>query len=519
MCRKEPLVSWKRLALLSLLALTLTGYRFGTGDHVTQFPSVLHFFDPQLYTTDFPLQMIFPPYLKIGLHVVLFSLARFLHVPVEYVYFFTHALVFLAFFWISKKLLYVLGLTIPEIFWGLLFLPFWAVFTPSLSHFQILVSHLVPYQCAVPLTLAGLYFFLKSRFFLSSILLGLAFLVHQQIGLLSFAAFNLGLLGEKLSSPKKFLKNLLPFQLPFLIVFGGYFFFLQTRGSHQGYPWFDPSWGQELLQMVRVRVPHHLLFSYARIGEIIFVGVMVLFVISYLKGLDQGEKPARRMCLIGLGFLMIMALGAFFTEVYPLPAAFALYPLRGDVFLRLMAYFLLVHWGSKALKDLSFPPLVKRIFRSSFFWAGLCLTLLFLGPHIRLHLPRKEVVRLCACVQEKTPRESFLLAPPTLKGVRLYCQRSVFVSWKAHGLFFRPAVAKEWFHRLTLLCALKDPLSCEGKECLALCRKNFSLLPLEDLLALSKEYKINYLLLERRPRKGLSPVCETEHLALYPIDP
>ena len=505
---------------MALSALSLTGYRFGTGDHVTQFPSVLHFFNPQLYQKDLPLQMIFPPYLKVGLHVVLFSLARFLHLPVEYVYLFVHLGVFVAFFWVSQRLLGLLRVSPRGVFWGLVGLVLWAVYAPSVSHFQILVSHLVPYQFVLPLALGAFYLFLRERLWSASLLLGLSFLVHQQIGLLFFVSLLAGLVLEALFFDLRYLKGLVPLSLPFSLVFSSYFVFLQTRGSHQGYPWFDATWGEELLRMVKFRVPHHLLLSYAKPWEIGFVLLLALLVLLVLKkeALRAENRPLRRICFVCLALLGLLGVGSFFSEVYPLPVALGLYPLRSDVLLRVLSFFLLVY-----LLDRKFPrprflpwPPSPRLWM---LWGVLLVLFFFLGPHVRPFLPPKQVVRLCKCVQEKTPQRALILAPPALKGVRLYCERSVWVSWKAHGLFFSPSVAREWFRRVLLLCQLDEDSACEGRACLALCRKNFSALSEKFLWGLSKGQDIDYLLLEKGKIKGSRPLCETEDLALYEVRP
>jgi len=104
----KKIVSKKELGLIflaSLLSLSLSGYRFGTGDHLSQFPSVLYFFDHSLYQKDFPYQMIFPPYLKVGLHIVLFSSANLTKLPVEFYYFAVFVLILFLFFLANLYLL------------------------------------------------------------------------------------------------------------------------------------------------------------------------------------------------------------------------------------------------------------------------------------------------------------------------------------------------------------------------------------------------------------------------------
>ena len=499
------------LFVASIWALSLTGYRFGSGDHLSQFPSVLHFFDPTLYVRDFPYQMIFPPYLKVGLHIFLFSLARFLFLPVEVLYFLVFFLILLGFFGANFLILKWSGLKTPEIELSLYFLPLFAIFYPSISHFSVLGDILVPYQFVLPFLLLAIYLFLRQRFIGASLLVSFSFLVHQQLGLIVFISLFLTLFLSSFLKNEKDIKAWLSFFGPFFIVFCFYFLILQFLGSHKSYPWFDPYWGQELLEMVRFRVSHHLLLSYTNLKEKLSFMILVILVLWGL--FSHRENPSFILGLIGINFLVLMFLGWLFSEVYPLPVVLNLYLFRSDVLLRLVAFYLaLILMKFKKIFILNLLSL-KGL---RFFLIFLSIPFFFLGPHLRFSFPaRNPIFQIGRCIQAQTPKESLILASPAIKGLRLYSKRSVVASFKSHGLFFSPDIAREWFRRMKILCDLPPDFSCLGKECLELCKKNFSHFSSHKILELGALFEVDYILVSNEMTLDLPKICEVKGLILY----
>jgi len=302
---------------------------------------------------------------------------------------------------------------------------------------------------------------------------------------------------------------------PFGAIFTAYFVFMQFLGSHQGYPWFDHDWGLKLLEMARFRVPHHLLLlASARVkyiaGFLVCICVICYLVFFYFRS----DKSILRLFLVAMGLLLLVPLGIIFTEIYPLPVAFNMYLFRGDVFIRLIAFYIFIVFLDRRF-NLNLDPGALRMT-----YAGLIVVsaaLASLPGHLQLTIPENEIVRISRCIDSETPVDAFIIAPPDLKGVRFYSRRSVFASWKAHGLFLMPPIATEWYRRMQLLCGLNSNFSCLGKKCRKLCGKNFDNFSPEYLMGMAEHYNADYLLLRKNKALPLPEICSTEHFVVYKI--
>ncbi len=504
-----------KIFLFSLLLMAICGYRFGSEDHVSQFPSVLHLLDQHLYQQDFANQAIFPPYLKVALHALLFLTAKALNIPVEYIYFLTYFLVIYTFLAVSYLILGLLKVRQPMRELALVLLIPFAIYYPSISHFHIIKKCLVPYVFVVPICLLSIYFFLQERFSVSSLFLSFAFLVHQQIGLILFFALSFSFITYPLfiNKWKRPLKTAsIWWFLPFLVIFIGYFIFIQEFGSHRGYPWFDPSWGQELSKMVKFRVPHHLLLSYTKPNYLI--GFTLSIMVTYYLGIFhlRESRPVTILCLISAGLLILIPIGYTFTEIYPLPVAFGLYLFRGDVFIRLIAFFIVIAFIDKRL-DLQ----LDRRITATIYALSLTVSLLLISftSKVRLSTTDNEVVEIARCIQDRTPVNSLILAPPDLKGLRLYSRRSVLASWKSHSLFFSEDRAREWFKRMQLLCGFNGEENCAGKKCRKECAKSFDDFSNDYLSDLTDKYNADYLIVRKNKSFQWAIICETDHFIVY----
>ena len=493
------------------LYLAIGGYRFGTGDHVSQLPTVLHFFNPHLYQTDFRLQMIFPWYVKSGLFISLAWLSRILHIPLEYVFFAVFCLVLWFFLVEVDELLALLGVERQvRTLAILLMLPFSYLF-PSISHFHLVTLRLVPYFFVLPFCLKAMCLFIRRRLVAASLLTAFVFYVHQQIGLILFGILFFVLALELFMRKVEFQETLF-FLLPFLALFGVHFVAMQMLGSYRGYPWFDHRWGVELLEMVRFRVPHHLLLSYSGWVEYLCFGVSLALALFLSLRLRPDNRAAQVLSKVAVAVLLLCAAGAFFTEVYPLPIAFGLYLFRSDVILRVIG-FLAAMVALEALVD-------SRFVKKANMWlfilgVTVAASVLFLKDNIRIFIPETELVRVSRCIKEKTPQSAFILASPAIKGLRFYSERSVFVSWKSHGLFFPPDIAREWFHRMMLLCSMEEEIPCEGTPCKKLCGKNYDNMKNARLLSIANQYGTDYLLVGTDRDLPFEKVCTSDHFILY----
>ncbi len=493
------------------LFIMIGGYRFGTGDHVSQLPTVLHFFNPQLYQTDFKLQMIMPWYVKSGLFIFLAWLSRLVHIPLEYVFFGVYCFVLCFFLLEVDELLSLLGVKNQGRRLALLLLLPFSYLYPSISHFHIVTLRLVPYFFVLPFCLKAISLLIREHLIQASLITALVFYVHQQIGLILFGLLFFVIFVDLLRH-KRGIQSLLSLTSPFLVLFGIHFLAMQWFGSFRGYPWFDHHWGQELLEMVRFRVPHHLLISYS--GWMELAGFFLAVVLAFLLGarFKPDNKAACVMSVMAVAVVLMCVIGAIFTEAYPLPIAFSLYLFRSDVILRIIGFLSAV----VLLERIAGSSYLAKLYKPLFLAGIVCAVAVFIFKgNIQIFTPKTEIVKISSCIKEKTPLKAFLLASPAIKGLRLYSERSVFVSWKSHGLFFPPDVAREWFHRMRLLCSMEREIPCEGTPCKKLCGKSYQKLSDERLLSIASEYGTDYLLVGTDRMFDLERVCTSDHYVLY----
>ncbi len=495
------------------LFLVVGGYRFGTGDHVSQLPTVLHYFDPRLYATDFRLQLIFPWYVKSGLFIALAWLSRLVHMPLEYLFFGFYCMAL--FFYIASvdELMGLLDIR-QEVrnIALLLLLPYSYLFV-TISHFHLVTLRLVPYFFVFPLCIKVVNLFIRQRYLLASLLTALVFYIHQQLGLITFGMLFFAILVDKVSK-RAAMHDLTATVLPFLSFFLVHAFFMQLRGSYRGYPWFDPVWGRQLLEMVRFRVPHHLLLSYSGWFEKCVFLLVAFLAVAGIRHLRKRKRASQALSNMSVGLLIACAAGVVFTEIFPLPVAFDLYLFRSDVILRVIAFV-----AFSAAMDRILPVgWVSRPSLVLFTVTAIIGTLVCIyHSNIRIFIPRTEIVSMSECIKKKTPVSAFLLASPAIKGLRLYSERSVFVSWKSHGLFFPPYVAREWFHRMKLLCQMDRGVSCQGSPCKGICGRNFRSIPEPRLLKIARDYNVGYLLVGNSRNLDYEKVCATENYVLYKL--
>lgn len=505
-----------KIFIFSLLCIGIGGYTFGKGDHVSQFPSVLHFFEPQLYQRDFINQAIFPPYLKVALHTILFWCANSLKLPVKYIYLFVYFIVIYAFFLANYLIICLISSkeNIKELF--LVFLIFISFYYPSISHFNILTDRLVPYLFVVPICLFSIYFYLTDKKFIASILISISFLIHQQIGLIIFYGISFSFLSYNIVYSKKNIKLLYDSLLwfcPFLIIFVSYFIFINVYGSHHGYPWFDVVWGDELYKMVKFRVPHHLLLSYSTLKYIIGF-LFSVFIIYFSIYNVRGNSVLIKLCFISTGLIILVPAGFVFTEIIHLPVGFAMYFFRGDVFIRLIAFYCLVALLDNRLNYKAPALYIKRFYQ---FALIIAVILVLIPGKLKISIPGNEIVEISHCITANTPSDAFILVPPDIKGVRFYSKRSVFVSIKSHSLFFNRDRAKEWFKRVILLCGV-NAQKCEGKECKKMCAENYDNMTREKFAQLSATYHIDYILVRKEKTLLDWPlICASKHFGLYEV--
>ncbi len=499
--------------VLTTLFLMIGGYRYGTGDHVSQLPTVIHFFNPLLYSTDFAHQMIFPWYVKSGLFICLAWFSRLTSIPLEYIFFAVYCLVLYLYIAWTDELLSLLGTRKSVRNLALLLLLPYSYLFSSISHFHLVTLRLVPYFFVLPFCIKAINIFLSDRYLAASIITGMVFYIHQQLGLILFGTLAFPLFLEVVRSHAS-LKDLSRLFIPFLFLFSVHFACMQLFGNYKNYPWLDPDWGGQLLQMVRFRVPHHLLLSYSGIVEktsfFLILVITILAVSISLKTYD--EKTARRISYMTAGLVLACIAGFIFTELIPLPIAFSLYLFRSDVLLRVIGFASCALLLDRMVGSGINPLVIRMLFIITAF-AGLSVCIL--KDNIRIFIPKNELVSVSKCIKENTPISAFIMASPYHKGLRLYSERSVFVSWKSHGLFFPPNVAKEWFHRMRLLCKMERNIVCQGTPCRKICQENFESLSNERLLDIADSYGIDYLLVNKTRTLPYKKVCEGNQLILY----
>ena len=477
------------LLITILYTLFLSKYSFYAVDHETQLPSILHFFDNQLFQKDFEMQFINPVSVKMLPHLFLFVIAKISHLSVSPIYFIAYIVIIYSTLLLTYKISYILTKQRSSslIVCIMLLLYERNSFLDS-SSFNIMHFQVVPYFVAVPLHLLCFYLVLQKLYLPSVFICSLLFYIHGQISMFTIIPIltTIGFSSKKLTSVVKYLLLFSILVSPMLISLTCKFNpIAETLPKHS------------ILELTMFRVPHHIFSRPWKLEVFMLIIFSIFIMLKFNKNRFKKEVSYWIYALIA-----IYISGIIFVRFIPVDFIMLLYCLRVDVFLRIFFFILL----SFSLSDVVNSILQKNIFRkySRLYLLFMVIQILLLimififsPPKFRLlkriGYPYTPLTNLTDYIKNNTPKNSLFITYPFESSFRLYAQRSTVVNFKTNPIGWGSSLQDKWMERLHDLCNVKQfqarGLSVE-KECFA----GYKALSLEDFITLCDKYGADYFL-------------------------
>jgi hypothetical protein len=504
------------LLFITALSIWVQGYQSEGSDHAIHVVFVQHYNQPELYPND-----------------------QFVTTLSHYYSFFWYAVAYIVRV-IPRDVLFLALFVIAR------FLLFHALFLLALELFQnkwvgflaclfVIATHLVVWGGSYiielsldhsgvvrPLLLYALYFFLRRKWWPSTILLGVSFNLHPMVsvyaGVMMFAAFWLLRRDER--------EGLLLPTLVCVVLCLPMALWLITSVK-------EPIANRALyVSLMRYRLWHHLSpFSWSAKLWAVY-GMLFL---AWLWSLVYAPRREVHRLVLGFwaGIGILCAIGTVGSELWPQPTVLRFHLFRSLIFAALLAFCymanLVVRLCIPARKEL--PSATHPRQAIGYFFSPQNITVLLsimliiwgtIGP--ARFLPKKrwdrgafaEWKEIQDWARRNTPASAFFLTPPYETGFRIDSQRACLVEWKdGSALIWAPNWGTgTWWPRLLAICPELEHFPHDPLETL---RTVYQQLPLRQLYALQREYGVDYCVTPRT--YSLPLVYQSETYRIYQITP
>ncbi len=490
-----------------LLYFLRFGYDYGNSDQDEVIPYVLHRMDPGLFTQDWFVNTQISDFSVRTYFVWLlnaFSLILPLWLTTLLLYVGSWLLIAAAVYKLAFHLTRDPLAASASIVAALVFTPLWTLGGNDLVHGMLVAS-----MAAWALGLWAIYHFLRGRFLIAPVLLGVACWIQALVGL------HVALLLVAIRLYRYIRREPGPNTLGGILVFGALFAL-----------WSSPAMGplvyqelfaqQEALNpepslfyiLAEFRLPHHYLpgsfyvHSYVRFGLLTVVGTGVLLSARFRRALESLPFVVRSLFFIGL----LCAFATVFTEVYPVLMIAKLQLFKMTVFAKLLFVILITgavfYWIPSSIRR----PLREIVRRPHIGLAVVTLAWVavgaaavvdrgplreWIGPFKRAAEPVGHVQNW---VDRNTTTSAIFAVPPSFSSFRSEAQRTIVINYKS--IPFNDEKMVTWFSRLTDIAPIELP-ERGSPETMAQLDSAFARLSAEDLRALADRYRFEFVV---RPR-------------------
>lgn len=513
-----------------LLYFLRFGYDYANSDQDEIIPYLLHHLDPGLFTQDwfvstqlseFSVRTYFVWLLNTFAVILPVWFTTLLLYIVVWL-FIAGAVYKLAFFFTGDQLAGV-----ASVFVALVFTPIWTLGGNDLVH-----SMLVASMVAWALSLWAIYHYLRSRFLIAPVLLGVACWMQALVGL------HIALLLVALRTIRWIRGEPGPHNLGGILVFGALFLL-----------WSSPSLGpivyQQLLArpepivngpslfyiLAEFRLPHHYLpgsfysGSYFRFGVLALLGLGSLLSVRHRRGIQRLDFILRSLLLIAL----LCLLSAVFTEFVPVLMVAKLQLFKMTVLAKLFFVILICGAVTFWLPDAIRQPIRSILLKPRWGLAVIVLVSIGLitavvktdgflhervGPFRRAEEPIGQVQ---SWVKRNTPTASIFAVPPSYSSFRSETHRTIVINYKA--IPFEDEQMIVWFDRLLDMAPIELP-ERGGQETMAQLDSAYARLSAAELRRLSDQYGFEFIVrpapiegavrAEQRGQQGASGAVDGE---------
>lgn len=509
--RKVPLF----VVLGSLLLYFLRfGYDYGNSDQDEVIPYLLHRLDPGLFTQDW----------FVTLQVGEFSVRT-------YFVWLLNALALILPVWLSVLLVYVTTWLLiagavykltyhftkdqlascAAVLLSLLLTPVWTLGGNDLVH-SMLVASMVSWA----LGLWAVYHFLRSRYLLAPVLLGVACWMQALVGLHLAIVLVLVRVVRVVADRDSVetVGGVLSFGLFFALWSSpalGPIVYQQILAAPAG---FDPEPSLFYI-LAEFRLPHHYLpgsfymHNVVRFGLLGAVAIGSLFWGPFRRQLDGRAFILRSLTIVAV-FLLI---GWLFTEVVPVLMVAKLQLFKMTVFVKLLFVILIsgafFHWLPQTFRR-PIRAVVRRpgwgLTLATIAWIGVVSAAIlgegFLHERVRpFQRMESPVGRMQDWAQRRTPVDAIFSVPPSMSSFRSEAQRTIVVNYKA--IPYQDELMVEWLDRLLDMAPIELP-ERGGPELIDDLDAAYESLGADPLDALAATYNFGFVV-RRTPLSGPEP--------------
>ncbi|MGB4596031.1 MAG: DUF6798 domain-containing protein [Anaerolineaceae bacterium] len=544
---------WKRLLLfsaLTMIAILINGYHFGTFDQVFHIPFFKSYQDPTLYSSDPFLQLkdyhfsyfwsLFIPAYRAGL----FEPALFI----------THVLVTFATFWAfwdlcetmfhnpTANVLMTLALTFPHL---------------GFPGFQIIEFSLLNRTFALPFLLWALSLYFKKQYFWSALLIGLMFNIH-----LVYTAFVIALIGMDLLLNIRRLdwKRL----IPAFLIFGLLFIpmFMQKQGVAPG---LDFTLRPELAKLESSSTLYTVYYPigpqpYVLAGTLQGIACAAIILLSIRHHPISETDKTMRSFLIAIA--VVITVGSLAAWFLPVTFIIQFQMIRIGVFLLYFAYLYFAYLIAKTLENehmngwftlllvfsyvvVIFPvvPLIiwllrntklRRISASTTIASILLIAVVEIGvataaglfsPGIHIYGLKSDWRSAQDWARENTPKDTLFITPPYIfwhyeSDWRVFSERGTVVTIsESLELHYDPAFTEEYVTRMNDVApGAIEKFNSNYNDTFRYTQEAFETLEDADFSGLAQKYGADYLVLPNTTPSDLPIVYQNPTYSIYQLN-
>jgi hypothetical protein len=486
-----------------LLYFLRFGYDYGNSDQDEVIPYLLHRLDPGLFTQDWFVHIQVSEF-SVRTYFVWLLNTFSLILPVWLTTLILYVIVWVAIAAAVYKLAFHISrdqlAASASVVVALVFTPMWTLGGNDLVH-SMLVASMVSWA----LSLWATYHFLRSRYLIAPVLLGVACWMQALVGL------HIALLLIAVRLYKVIRREPGPHTLGGVFVFTGLFVL-----------WASPSLGPLVFQqlatareavsaepslfyiLAEFRLPHHYMpgsfymHSYIRVGLLAAAAGGVLLSARYRRGLEDLSFIIR--CLIVIGLLCLFA--TVFTELFPALLIAKLQFFKMTVLAKL--FFVIVvtgavfYWIPEGIRAFSHeimrrPGIALVVVMIAWIGVGSAAVLSegyfhdSVGPFRRADEPIGQVE---AWTRRNTSSAAIFAVPPSFSSFRSEAHRTIVINHKA--IPYDDRLMETWFERLRDMAPIELP-ERGTPETIARLDSAFARLSADQLRILSDTYRFEYV--------------------------
>jgi len=431
-----------------------------------------------------------------------------------------------------------------------------AVFGLGLGNSLDLGAFLLPGAVSWAIAIWAVYFCFTEKYSISFLLLGLASLFHQNIGLIMYGIFIFMLIFKKGMFKRKIISL-----LKSAYFFIGFSISCVPLLSHLNAD-IDPA--KIIYILAKFRAPwHYSPFTWDLIVWVSFIALFIPFLIAFkYSKIDKKYKDIFKLFIIAI--FICYLLGTIFVDIIPIESFVKLRLFRASEFLNIIEFifisefiynlilkinnklkYLIILMGALIFLNLLvlsfffmpylFNKIIDKMPLGILFFGSLLIicsktkyiriisavllmsfliVFFFYNPIIPRYRDAEKVSEMFSFIKENTPKDSIFLTSPTMATFRSGAERATVVSFQAFTFGEQGMV--EWYDRILDVTKSQDKAYQKGVSFNDI-KDNYKTLGKEDILRLKKKYALDYAVFEKPKYLNFTILFENDRFVVYKV--